>query len=80
MLLQLNLKTKCWLITIYIGAKLEYEMLSNISCFTDLRYAFIALVMLLFQPLKIVQRIRNKKHCKNAQNMSYIVLKLYVYI
>ena len=27
-------------------------MLSNISCFTDLKYAFIALVMLLFQPLK----------------------------
>ena len=51
MLLQLNLKTKCCLLTIYIGAKLEYEMLSNISCFTDLKYAFIALVMLLFQPL-----------------------------
>ena len=37
---------------IYIGAKLEYEMLSNISSFTDLKYAFIALVMLLFQPVK----------------------------
>ena len=34
---------------IYIGAKLECEMLSNISC---MKYAFIALVMLLFQPLK----------------------------
>ena len=66
-------------------------MLSNISCFTDLKYAFIALVML-FQPVKkisppvqlvthiIVQRIRMKKHCKNTQNMSYIVFKLYVYI
>ena len=70
----------------YIGAKLEYEMLSNISCFTDLKYAFIALVMLLFQPPVqfvthiIVQRIRMKKHCKNAQNMSNIVFKLYVYI
>ena len=29
-------------------------MLSNISCFTDLKYAFTALVMLLFQPLKNV--------------------------
>ena len=29
-------------------------MLSNITCFTDLKYAFIALVMLLFQPLKNV--------------------------
>ena len=28
----------------------------------------------------IVQRIRMKMHSKNAQNMSYIVFKLYVYI
>ena len=67
-------------------------MLSNISCFTDLKYAFIALVMLFISTVKkmsppvqfvthiIVQRIRMKKHCKNAQNMSYIVFKLYVYI
>ena len=67
-------------------------MLSNISCFTDLKYAFIALVMLLFQPLEkmsppvqfvmhiIVQRIAMKKHCNYAQNMSYIIFRLYVYI
>ena len=29
-------------------------MLSNISCFIDLNYAFIALVMLLFQPSSTV--------------------------
>ena len=92
MLLRLNLKTQCWVITIYIGAKLEYEMLSSISCFIDLKYAFIALVMLLFQPLKtmsppvqfvihiIVQRIPMKKHCTHVQNMSYIIFRLYVYI
>ena len=41
--------TKCFL---DFREGLEYEMLSNISCFTDLKYAFIALVMLLFQPVK----------------------------
>ena len=54
MLLLFDYTTKCCAIRIYIGAKLEYEMLSNISCFTDLRYAFIALVMLLFRPIKNV--------------------------
>ena len=74
---------------IYIGAKLECEMLSNISC---MKYAFIALVMLLFQPLKnnvpsstvcmyiIVQTIPMKMHSKHAQHMSYIIFRLYVYI
>ena len=74
---------------IYIGAKLECEMLSNISC---MKYAFIALVMLLIQPLKkmsppvrfvmyiIVQTIPMKKHSKHAQNMSYIIFRLCVYI
>ena len=34
-------------VRIYIGAELEYETLGNISCFIGLKYAFIALVILL---------------------------------
>ena len=55
-------------------------------------HAFIALVMLLFRPLKkmsppvrfvmyiIVQRIPMKKHSKHAHTMAYIIFMLYVYI